>query len=151
MRVIISGSVILQLTIIQSANTKVISSRYLADNTWSSWEQNYDTSLLTNSALLGPLASALGVPLIDGGRFRMSAVNNMLLLPEGIFLAGCNATDFSGGSLYFAIKNASSQFQVYRIDTGNKFAVNYNSGGTWVADTTTTDNKDTYVWALRLA
>ena len=39
---------------------------------WQSWHQIYDTSLLTNSTLLSPLASALGVlriyldPLVDG-------------------------------------------------------------------------------------
>ena len=34
--------------------------RRFSSNAWSSWQQVYDTSLLTNSALLSPLASALG-------------------------------------------------------------------------------------------
>jgi hypothetical protein len=116
---------------------------------WSSLESAY----LQPYNSLASLASALGVSFFGSrGRFGKCEVGSYLSLWDGLYICGCVATDYSGGSVYIAFKQAGEDFVTTRLDSGTMYGANHNSGGTFLPDTNgIPEGKEAYAWYLRLA
>ena len=75
----------------------------------------------------------------------------MININDGIFLAGIADTEYNEGSLYFIRKKIGAEYNILRLDNGTLYAANQNSGGTFVADTTTIPSgRHWYAWSLKL-